>query len=147
MSLATIPTVVGVDGRRPTQVDMTHASVFSVAQAAQFLHVDAELLQDAAHAELIPHLRMDNIVLFTQEHLTAITNSGPSPSGETSCCIDTDPHGRRLWCRDCAATYLHLSAKTLANYSSAGTGPAVRGGHGRPRYRKADLDAWVGEAA
>lgn len=47
-----------------------------------------------------------------------------------------------------AAEHLGLSAGTLQNMRSDGTGPAFRtqaGKPGRPRvvYRKADLDAWM----
>jgi hypothetical protein len=46
-----------------------------------------------------------------------------------------------------AAAYLRVSARTLRRYRTekpAGTGPPVAGYVGRsPRYRRADLDAWL----
>jgi hypothetical protein len=49
-----------------------------------------------------------------------------------------------------AAAYLRVSARTLRRYRTekpAGTGPPVAGYVGRsPRYRRADLDAWLERA-
>jgi predicted DNA-binding transcriptional regulator YafY len=46
-----------------------------------------------------------------------------------------------------AAAYLRVSPRTLRRYRTekpAGTGPPVAGYVGRsPRYRRADLDAWL----
>lgn len=62
-------------------------------------------------------------------------------------CLAADPDGRRLWCRACAAAYLGLTSKTLANWSyEASPGPIVRGRKGVPRYQKADLDRWADAA-
>lgn len=59
-------------------------------------------------------------------------------------CLMADPEGQRLWCRSCAAAYLGLTAKTLANWAyEASPGPIVRGRKGVPRYRKSDLDRWA----
>lgn len=59
-------------------------------------------------------------------------------------CLTADPDGQRLWCRACAAAYLGLTSKTLANWAyEASPGPAVRGRKGTPRYRKSDLNRWV----
>lgn len=59
-------------------------------------------------------------------------------------CLSADPAGRRLWCRPCAAAYLGLASKTLANWAyEASPGPVVRGRKGVPRYQKADLDRWA----
>ncbi|MDN5898783.1 MAG: hypothetical protein L0H74_01795 [Brachybacterium sp.] len=58
-------------------------------------------------------------------------------------CLVADPDGHRLWCRTCAADYLGLTSKTLANWAyEASPGPTVRGRKGLPRYRKSDLDRW-----
>lgn len=58
-------------------------------------------------------------------------------------CLVDDPDGQRLWCRTCAAAYLGITSKTLANWAyEASPGPKVRGRKGAPRYRKSDLDRW-----
>lgn len=53
-------------------------------------------------------------------------------------------HIEEVYTRAEAARILKLSPKTLANHASLGTGPRyVRPGGGRPRYLRADLDAWA----
>lgn len=62
-------------------------------------------------------------------------------------CLAADPDGRRLWCRACAAAYLGLTSKTLANWAyEASPGPIVRDRKDVPRYQKADLDRWADAA-
>lgn len=59
-------------------------------------------------------------------------------------CLAANPGGQRLWCRTCAADYLGLTSKTLANWAyEASPGPTVRGRKGIPRYLKSDLDRWI----
>lgn len=125
-------------------------SLISAHTAANLLDVPEDVLRDASTHQLIPAVVLDGCVAgFTLDQLATIRGQGaaPKPPAESKCCIDQDLDGRRLWCRSCAAKYLALAPKTLANHHSNGSGPTVRGRQGAPRYRKADLDAWADDAA
>jgi excisionase family DNA binding protein len=41
------------------------------------------------------------------------------------------------------ARYLNLSLRTIQRWRAEGKGPPVLWAHNRPRYRKADVDAWL----
>lgn len=119
--------------------------------AAKLLDVPEGVLRDAAAHQLIPAVLLDHgeVAGFTLDQLATIREhrAAPKPAAESACCIDEDSDGRRLWCRACAARYLALASKTLANHHSNGTGPKMRGRAGVPRYRKSDLDQWAGSSA
>ncbi len=70
-----------------------------------------------------------------------------SSDGHNLLCLKTDFDGKMPWCRACAARYLGVSPKSLANLYSAGEGPRNCGRHGSPRYMRADLDAWMKEGS
>lgn len=55
----------------------------------------------------------------------------------------TAPAQDRLRTPDEVADRITISAKTLANWRSAGTGPAYARIGGRVRYRDADVDRWI----
>lgn len=74
----------------------------------------------------------------------AAPTAGTRRSHQHGECLVAGPDGKRLWCRACAATYLGLTSKTLANWAyEASPGPTVRGRKGTPRYLKSDLDRWI----
>lgn len=132
-------------------MDTTHG--IPTDQAAALLHVDEDALRVAAEAGLVPHARTpDGDLTFTLEHLTAITGRQPTPTrpdGTVMCCIDRDPEGRQPYCRACAARVVGVTPKTLANWAAKSEGPTNIGRPGKPRYRRADLIAWLsdGQAA
>lgn len=72
-------------------------------------------------------------------HEKAVCNQ----QSDTRCCISLDPYGGRPWCRKCAAEFLSVTAKTLANWNSSGAGPRNIGRPGKPRYMRADLLSWL----
>jgi excisionase family DNA binding protein len=41
------------------------------------------------------------------------------------------------------AEYLNVTVRTVQRWRAEGTGPPVLYAHNRPRYRKADVDAWL----
>jgi excisionase family DNA binding protein len=41
------------------------------------------------------------------------------------------------------ARYLNLSLRTVQRWRAEGKGPPVLWAHNRPRYRKAEVDAWL----
>jgi hypothetical protein len=50
-----------------------------------------------------------------------------------------------FWTTKQAAEYLHYAPASLANMRAAGRGPSfVKPEGGQPRYRKSDIDAWLG---
>lgn len=121
-------------------------STLSVEEAADALGVETEVLEASAFAHLIPHAVHGGELCFTETHIAAIRAQGATPIASErtgSCCIDRDPHGMRLWCRDCAAVYLAVASKTLANWSYEQRGPRNVGRKNAPRYRKSDLDEWL----
>lgn len=126
-------------------------ATLDLTAAASLLGVPSEALQAAAEHRLVPaSLGKDGACAFTLDQISAIRDQQTRRAQTTEkdaaqgCCIDKDPDGNRLWCRKCAAEYCALSPKTLANLISLGTGPRVLGRLGAPRYRKADLDEWMG---
>ena len=49
----------------------------------------------------------------------------------------------RLMTERQVAEYLNLSLRTIQRWRAEGTGPPVLYAGNRPRYRKADVDAWL----
>lgn len=128
-----------------TPESMTHHNAFiTTARAADRLGVEESLLSAAAAADLIPHFVIDGAVVFTSAQLATIE---AARTGAEPCCRDRDPDGTGFWCRDCAAAYVQMAPRTLANHYSQGTGPQIEGRPYSPRYRKAALDAWMAPEA
>lgn len=49
----------------------------------------------------------------------------------------------RLWTEAEVADYLHVSIRTVQRWRSEKVGPKVLWAAKSPRYRKADVDAWL----
>jgi excisionase family DNA binding protein len=51
--------------------------------------------------------------------------------------------GEQLLTEKQVAEYLNVTVRTVQRWRAEGTGPPVLYARNRPRYRKADLDAWL----
>jgi excisionase family DNA binding protein len=51
--------------------------------------------------------------------------------------------GERLMSEQEVADYLHVHVATVRKWRRAGTGPPVRWAGTKPRYRRAEVDAWL----
>lgn len=117
----------------------------------------AAAVPDSQYARLTLGSRPSDQVVHPRPAETRVLHRAPVPDTPASRgrrghqhgeCLTADPQGQRLWCRSCAAAYLGLQSKTLANWNyEASPGPQVRGRKGTPRYRKSDLDLWTADIA